>query len=202
MSTTPDLSHVKIDGAHIEIELDGQLVTGIIVDRNSGDITVSITSPFEGISQQSGNVPIPLRQFKNYSGPAGDAKAAEILGELYRFCVYVEEHKKELLVTLAEYYEAVHYAKHLDPVMVSKKQRMYAISGELKEIKQSLKSGAIDKLAYQRQIGPLKKEMENLAFETEINTWEVYEHSFKAFAETPVGKIDQETVLSYLKPIT
>jgi hypothetical protein len=218
MNTSPDLSDVKIDGDHIEIEVDGVVVTGKILERRSGDITVTITSPNQGVTQQSGNVPIPLRQFRNYSGPHGTAKAAEILADLYKFCVYKEEHKRELLVTLTEFEQAVHHATYLDPITVSKKLRMDAIAGELLEIKQSFRSGSIDHLAYQRQIRPLKKEMENLAFETntdfeqlfwhdfkafeaEIDIREVFMQSFIAYEDTPVWKIRPENVIPHLNAL-
>ena len=201
MNNTPDLSKLKIEGNHIEIEVDKIVVTGKILERSSGEITVSITSPYQGINQSSGNVPIPLRQFRNYSGPAGDGKAAEILADLYGFCLYVEEHKAELLTTLAEFEKAVHYAKHSDPVAVSKKQRMDAIAKELKEFKRTLKSGGIDSTDYQRKIGPLKEEMEALAFEAEMDGRVLLIQSFQAFEDSPVGKLWPATVISYLSAL-
>ncbi len=201
MNTSPDLTKVKIDGDHIEIELDKVVVTGKILERNSGEITVTIISPYQGITLQSGNVPIPLRQYRNYLGPAGDAKAAELLSDIYGFCLYVEEHQAELLAALAEYEEAVYCAKHLDPVKAAKKQRMGIIAGEIKEIKQSLRSGIIDSLAYQRQIGRLKKEMEDLTFDAEMDTWEAYLRIFQPYDDTPVGRLRPENVIPYLNSI-
>ncbi|MCB5265829.1 MAG: hypothetical protein PHT37_03530 [Candidatus Cloacimonetes bacterium] len=201
MNSTADLSKVKIEDDHIEVEIDRVSVTGKILERNSGEITISITSPYRGISQSSGNVPIPLRQFRNYSGPAGATKAAELLANLYSFCLYVEEHKAELLATLAEYEKAVHYAKHLDPVLLNKRQRMDAITQELKEYKRALKSGEIDSATYQRKLGPLKKEMEDLALEAEMESRMLLLQSFQAYEDSPVGKLWPENVIQYLSAL-
>jgi hypothetical protein len=198
MNNTPDLSKLKIEDDHIEVEIGTVIVTGKILERNSGEIAISITSPYQGISQSSGNVPIPLRQFRNYSGPAGAAKAAEILDDLYRFCLYVEEHKAELLATLAEFEKAAHYAEHLDPVAVSKKQRMDAIAEDLKAFKRNLKSGEIDSGTYQRKIAPLKKEMEALEFDTDMASRVLLLQSFQAYEDSPVGKLWPENVIQYL----
>ena len=43
MSKLFDNSKVKIEGDHIEIEIDGVIVTGKILERHRGEIIVSIT---------------------------------------------------------------------------------------------------------------------------------------------------------------
>ena len=198
MSKLFDNSKVKIEGDHIEIEIDGVIVTGKILERHRGEIIVSITSPYQGITESSGHVPLVAQQFIDYLGPRGDARAAEILGDLYRFCLYVEEHRAEVLAALAGFEEAVHYAKHLDPVVIGKRERMDVLAQELKESRRILKSGGIDSTSYQRKIAPLKREMENLTFETEVNTYDIFEQSFRAFEDTPVWRIRYLTVIQYL----
>lgn len=92
----------------------------------------------------------------------------------------MEEHKAELLATLADFEKAAHYAKYLAPVLLNKRQRMDAITQELKEYKRALKSGEIDSATYQRKIGQLKKEMEDLALEAEMESRMLLLQSFQA----------------------
>lgn len=198
MNKKYDLSKIKIEGDQIEIELEGVVVTGEFLYRNSGDFAVSITSPYQGISAESSHIPLGAQQFKNFLGPYGDTRAAEILTDLYRFCVYTEEHQEELLATLAEFDKALHYANYLDPVTVAKKQQMDAIAQEIKELKKLLIYRSTESANYQRRINQLMKEMGTLAFETNADYSQIFKKSFNAFeAKMHIGEVYVQSFMAY-----
>lgn|GEM_PF-738489 len=191
-----DLENIKIEGEHIEIEIDGVLVHGIIPNRSHGEIEVRITRPYHGIMHSSGHNMVQFWQFTSYIGPKGDVRAASILADLYHFCAYVEAHKTALLSTLPEFDTALD-----DPDTIVIKQRMRTILQKLKSHNFDLSSGSMDSVQYQQQIAPLKEEMKNLSYEIRPDIYHLFMASFQAYEGLPMGRLHVQTALDYLTTV-
>ena len=191
-----EFANFTIEGEHIEMEIDGVLVTGIIPSRSHGQIDIRITRPYHGIMHSSGHNMCQFWHFTSYLGPKGDARAASILADLYHFCAYVETHKTALLSTLPEFDTALD-----DPETIVLKQRMRTILQKLKSRNYDLRSGSMDSTGYQQEIAPLIEEMKRLSYEANPDIYHLFMQSFTAYEGMPLGKLDVQTTLDYLTTV-
>lgn len=198
---TIDKSYTKlyIEGERIEIEVEGVPVLGRITLRDRSSIGVEIINPYSGISELSGSIPVILWQFRDFLDSRGDEKAASLLSQLYRFCLYAERHKDKLLAALQDYTSKLDYAQHLDPKVKELAKRKIAMQEDLRAIRKELKAGRMDNIEYQRRVGPLKKIMELLSEEMRVDPYAIYQSSFTSFKDTPVWELRHDTVLRYLE---
>ena len=157
---------LNVTGNVIQITVDDVIVTGKITQRDKRSIGVEITNPFSGISESSGSIPLLGLQFHNYDGKAGDQRAAAILCDLYRFCLYAEAHRENLLAALVDYRFKRIYAKHFCGDAVERQQRINEALQKYLDLRQELKAGSIDNLEYQRRVGPLVKEIKHIGEES------------------------------------
>jgi len=196
-----DYTIIGIEGDQIDIMVEGMSVIGRITLRDRRNISVEIISPFSGISEQSGCIPLLGLQVHNFLGKAGDERAASLLCALYRFCRFVDEHKERLLEALHNYKYKVAYAKHFSPEARELAQRRTTTLENLLAIRKELKEGRIDNIQYQRRIRPLNKVMKLLSKEKEIDLDAIFDECFNHFWNTPVWELSRETVLNYLEEI-
>ena len=63
MTTDKSYTQLHIQGERIEIEVEGVPVHGRITLRDRSSIGVKIISPYTGISELSGSIPVILGQF-------------------------------------------------------------------------------------------------------------------------------------------
>ncbi|MCB5228473.1 MAG: hypothetical protein GX122_07715 [Candidatus Cloacimonetes bacterium] len=199
MTTDKSYTQLHIQGERIEIEVEGVPVHGRITLRDRSSIGVKIISPYTGISELSGSIPVILGQFKNFLGSRGDEKAASLLSQLYRFCLYAQEHKDRLLTALQDFKSKLDYAQHLAPKVKDLAQRKTAMQEDLRAIRKELKAGKMDNIEYQRRIGPLKKSLELLSEEMRVDSHAIFKASFTSFKDTPVWELRHDTVLKYLE---
>ncbi len=199
MKEKSDYTDLNVSGDLLQITVDGVIVTGKIIQRDKRSIGVEITSPFGGISESSGSIPLLGLQFHNYEGKAGDQRAASILCDLYRFCVYVEAHQEKLLAALADYRFKRIYAKHFSSEAVELHQRINEALQKYLDLRNELKAGSIDNLEYQRRVGPLKKEIKHLGEESEVDLDALFDEGFYRFRDTAVWQLNRETVITYLE---
>ncbi len=185
----------------LQITVDDVIVTGKIIQRDRRSIGVEIASPFNGVSESSGSIPLLGMQFHNYESKAGDQRAASILCDLYSFCVYAEAHREKLLAALADYRFKRLYAKHFSSDAVELQQRINEALHKYLDLRQELKAGSIDNLEYQRRVGPLTKEIKHLSEESEVDLDAIFEECFYRFRDTVVWQLNRETVISYLEKI-
>ncbi len=190
-----------VTGDVLQIIVDNVIVTGKIIQRDKRSIAVEIASPFSGISESSGSIPLLGLQFHNFEGKAGDQRAASILCDLYSFCVYAEAHGEKLLASLADYRFKRLYAKHFSSDAVELQQRINEALHKYLDLRQELKAGSIDNLEYQRRVGPLTKEIKHLSEESEVDLDAIFEECFYRFRDTVVWQLNRETVISYLEKI-
>lgn len=188
----------KIDGDHIEIIVDGMAVEGRIIERNSRNIIVAITSPFEGIKKEAGIISMMSLLLYNFLGDHGDKTAASMLYDLYRFCNYAREHLEELKLALGNYYIAVQYEEQYEPVRQQKKRRIAELQRELKPLQKALKSDKMDRLTYDKLTEALYQERRDLREQVTIDSYEIYRECFKEFQDTPLKRMNQEEALKYI----
>jgi hypothetical protein len=194
-------ANLSIEGEQIEIMVEGISVEGRITLRDRRNIAVEIISPFSGISEQSGCIPLLGLQVHNFLGKAGDERAAGLLCALYRFCRYVDGHKERLLEALHDYKYKVAYAKHFSPEARELALSRTTALENLLSIRKELKAGMIYNIEYQRRIRPLNKSMKLLTEELEIDLDGIFDECFNHFWKTPVWELKRETVLAYLVKI-
>jgi hypothetical protein len=202
MKQKSNYTNLIIDGDSIEITVEGVTVRGKIILRDKKNIAVEITSPYAGISESSGGIPLLGLQVHNFLGKAGDEKAASLLCALYRFCHYAEEHKERLLVALQEYKFKIAYTKHFSPEARELAQCRTTALENFLAIRKELKSGMIDKIEYHRRIGHLNKDLKLLTEEIDIDLDAIFDECFNNFWNTPVWALKRETVLAYLDNIS
>ncbi len=199
MKEKPVYTDLKVTGDVLQITVDDVIVTGKIIQRDKRSISVEITNPFSGISESSGSIPLLGMQFHNYEGKAGDQRAAAILCNLYRFCVYAEAHREKLLASLADYRFKRLYAKHFNADAVERQQRINEALQKYLDLRQELKAGSIDNLEYQRRVGPLTREIKHLGEESEVDLDAIFDECFYRFRDTAVWVLNRETVIAYLE---
>jgi len=199
MKDVSGYTNLIVNGDLIKITVDEVLVTGKIIQRDRRSIAVELVSPFGGISQSSGYIPLLASQFYNFAGSRGDDKAAGMLCALYRFCLYAQDHKDRLLAALADYKFKYLYAKHFSASAVAREQRKTEILQKLQHLRKELKAGIIDNLAYQRGLTPLRKELDQLDYESQIDTSTIFDECFSRFSEPALWELWQETVIAYLE---
>lgn len=190
---------LKVIGDVLQITVDDVIVTGKIIQRDRRSIGVEIISPFSGISESSGSIPLLGLQFHNYEGKAGDQRAAAILCDLYRFCVYAEAHREKLLTALADYRFKRLYAKHFSGDAVERQQRINESLQKYLDLRNELKAGTIDNLEYQRRVGPLTKEIKHLGVEAEVDLDAIFDECFYRYRDTVVWVLNRDTVIAYLE---
>lgn len=188
-----------VTGDVLQITVDDVIVTGKITQRDKRTISVEITSPFNGISESSGSIPLLGLQFQNYEGNAGDQRAAAILCDLYRFCVYAETHREKLLASMADYRFKRLYAKHFNADAVELQQRINEALQKYLDLRQELKASSIDNLEYQRRVGPLVKEIKHIGEESEVDLDAIFDECFYRIRDTVVWQLNRETVIAYLE---
>lgn len=190
---------INVTGEVLQITIDNVIVTGKIIQRDRRSIGVEIINPFSGISESSGSIPLLGMQFHNYEGKAGDQRAAAILCDLYKFCVYVEAHGEKLLAALADYRFKRLYAKQFSAEAIDLQQRINEALQKYLDLRKELKAGSIDNLEYQRRVGPLAKEIKHLGETSEVDLDSVFEECFYRFRDTEVWQLNRETVIAYLE---
>lgn len=188
-----------VTGDVLQIIVDNVIVTGKIIQWDKRSISVEIASPFSGISESSGSIPLLGLQFHNYEGKAGDQRAAAILCDLYSFCAYAEAHKERLLAALADYRFKRIYAKHFSAEAVELQQRINESLQKYLDLRKELKAGSIDNLEYQRRVGPLTKEIKHLGEESEVDQDSIFDECFYQFSDSAVWQLNRETVIAYLE---
>ena len=188
-----------VTGDVLQIIVDDVIVTGKIIQREKRSIAVEIASPFSGISESSGSIPLLGLQFHNFEGKAGDQRAAAILCNLYSFCVYAEAHREKLLAAFADYRFKRLYDKHFSSDAVEYQQRINESLQKYLDLRQGLKAGSIDNLEYQRRVGPLAKEIKHLGVEAEVDLDSIFDECFYRFKDTVVWQLNRETVVNYLE---
>lgn len=192
-------TNLRIDAERIEIRVEGASVVGRITLRDRRNIGVEITHPYAGISEQSGCIPLLGLQVHNFLGKAGDERAAGLLCALYRFCIYVEEHRDRLLDALIDYRYKVSYAKHFSPEARELDQRRTSALEDLMAIRKELKAGSLDNIEYQRRIRPLSRAMKQLTEEMDVDLDTIFEECFRYFLDPALWELSRETVISYLE---
>lgn len=190
---------LKVTGDVLQITVDDVIVTGKIIQRDRRSIEVEIASPFNGVFESSGSIPLLGLQFHSYESKAGDQRAASILCDLYSFCVYAEAHRDKLLASLADYRFKRLYAKHFSSDAVELQQRINESLQKYLDLRQGLKAGSIDNLEYQRRVGPLTKEIKHLNGESKVDLDAIFDECFYRFRDTVVWQLNRETVISYLE---
>ncbi len=183
----------------LQITVDDVIVTGKIIQRDRRSIGVEIASPFNGVSESSGSIPLLGMQFHNYESKAGDQRAASILCDLYSFCVYAEAHGGKLLASLADYRFKRLYAKHFSAEAVELQQRINEALQKYLDLRQELKAGSIDNLEYQRRVRPLAKEIKHLGEVSEVDLDAIFDECFNRFRDTVVWELNREAVIAYLE---
>lgn len=190
---------LNVTGDILQITVDGVIVTGKITQRDKRSISVEIINPFSGLSESSGSIPLLGLQFHNFEGKAGDQRAASILCDLYRFCVYAEAHREKLLTALADYRFKRLYAKHFSGDAVERQQRINESLQKYLDLRNELKAGSIDNLEYQLRVGPLAKEIKHLDEESEADLDSIFDECFYSFRDTVVWELNRESVITYLE---
>lgn len=190
---------LNVTGDILQVTVDDVIVTGKIIQRDRRSIRVEIISPFSGISESSGSIPLLGMQFHNYESKAGDQRAASILCDLYSFCVYAEAHREKLLAALADYRFKRLYAKHFSADAVEIQQRINEALQKYLDLRKELKACSIDNLEYQRRVGPLTKEIKHLGEESEVDLDAIFDECFYHFRDTVVWELNRETVIAYLE---
>jgi len=183
----------------LQITVDDVSVTGKITQRDIRSIAVEIVSPFSGISESSGSIPLLGLQFHNYEGSAGDQRAAAILCDLYKFCLYAEAHREKLLAALADYRFKRLYAKHFSAEAVDRQQHVNEALQKYLDLRQELKAGSIDNLEYQRRVRPLTREIKHLGEVSEVDLDAIFDECFNRFRDTVVWELNREAVIAYLE---
>ena len=199
MKEKSSYTDLKVTGDALQITVDDVIVSGKIIQRDKRSISVEIISPFSGILESSGSIPLLGLQFHNYEGKTGDQRAAAILCDLYRFCLFAEAHVEKLLAAFADYRFKRLYAKHFSADAVELQQRINESLQKYLDLRQELKAGSIDNLEYQRRVGPLAKEIKHLGEESEVDLDAVFDECFYPFRDTAVWELDRETVIAYLE---
>lgn len=199
MKEKSSYTDLKVTGEVLQITVNDVIVTGKIIQRDKRSISVEIISPFSGISESSGSIPLLGLQFHNYEGKTGDQRAASILCGLYRFCVYAVAHREKLLAALADYRYKRLYAKHFSADAVELQQRIKEVLQKYLDLRNELKAGSLDNLEYQRRVGPLTKEIKHLGEESEVDLDAIFDECFYRFRDTAVWQLNRETVISYLE---
>ncbi len=192
---------IIVTGDVLQITVDDVIVTGKIIQRDKRSISVEIISPFSGISESSGSIPLLGLQCHNYEGKAGDQRAAAILCDLYRFCLYAEAHREKLLAALADYRFKRIYAKHFSGDAVERQQRINESMQKYLDLRKELKACSIDNLEYQRSVRPLTKEIKHLGEESEVDQDSIFDECIIHFSDTAVWELNRETVINYLEKI-
>ncbi len=194
-------TNLMIEGDSIEITVDGIVVSGRIILRDRRNIAVEITSPYAGISESSGCIPLLGLQVYDFLGKTGDEKAAILLLALHRFCAFVDGHQDRMLAALADYKYKKAYLKYFSPEARERDQRKVEALQELQAIRKELKDGKIDSSEYQRRIRPLSKDMKLMTEEPELDLDAIFDECFNNIWKTPVWDLRRETVLAYLEVI-
>lgn len=190
---------LKVSGDALQITVDDVIVTGKIIQCDKRRIGVEITSPFCDISESSGSIPLLGLQFNNFEGKVGDQRAASILCDLYRFCLYAKDHREMLLAALADYRFKRIYAKHFSADAVELQQRINEALQKLQNLRKELKTSSIDNLEYQHSVGPLAKEIKHLGEESEVDLDAIFDECFRYFHDPALWELGRETVIAYLE---
>ncbi len=190
---------LNIEGERIENMVEGISVLGRITLRDRRNIGVEITSPYSGISERFGCIPLLGLQVHNFLGKAGDERAAGLLCTLYRFCSYVEEHRGRLLEAMIDYRYKVAYVKHFSPEARELDQRRTSALENLLATRKELQAGTIDNIEYQRRILPLSRAMKQLTEEVDIDLDAIFDECFRYFHDPALWELSRETVIGYLE---
>ena len=142
--------------SYITTTIDGVKVEGEITHRSPKEITVSITSPYSGLSDSSyiptrgwGSIPYSQGKYpeRDYTLEYGDKEAVVILERLYFVFKTIETEKTELKKKI----EAIDFAKKCFD------ERNDAFHDLRKHLRIQVKSGEIDNKIYQKHITQMKK---------------------------------------------
>jgi hypothetical protein len=189
----------KVEGDHIEIRDGSILIEGRIIHRKRRQMGVTITSPFQNLTEYTGYIPLFSLPFYDFLGEVGDDRAIMILYSLYKFCVYASEHRVELLQALERYEEALHYATEVEPVRQQFKRREAELRAHMKELKLAWKEGRIEDKNYQRQETKLHRAIDELDAMTTVYEFYYFDEHFKAYEKTPVKAVRLNTAVEYLR---
>lgn len=196
-----DSEFAKIKDSFFSAIVDGTTIKGNITIRKPQFIEVEIISPYQGVKTGSSTIPLFALQYKNYILTDGDLEAVKMLIALYKFCKYANKHLLELTKALLNYQKEIHYSTYLDPIMIENKEKLNELNSVLLKQKKELKDGIIDSHTYQLSIKPIKKQIVELKYETEIDKYSIFNKSFADFIATPIFKVNQDTVIKYLESL-
>ncbi|MDP3012900.1 MAG: hypothetical protein Q8M92_01570 [Candidatus Subteraquimicrobiales bacterium] len=188
----------EIMGDRIRLLVDEVHIEGIITSRKTNEICISITKPFDGLTECSNSIPLLLSRFLNYSGDKGNKKAMLMLYDIYKFCSYVEANLTEIATAFDRYNLKIDYETFFEPSRQQKQERIHELLNNVLAIRKKLKTGEIDNLIYQRQIKPINNELKTLGKETEIDTDRVFHECFWGYRNTPLELVSKENVVMYL----
>ena len=96
-------------GQEICIFVDRKKITGVITFRCESDISVRITSPYDGLT---GGLHIPYfaRAYSSFRGKHGDETALDLLKKLETLGSYIKENRDFLIPQLSIHFHADDYS--------------------------------------------------------------------------------------------
>ena len=138
-----------------EIIIDDVQVKGEITHRSARDIAVKIISPFKGLSR-SCHIPVFGASSRSYEGEYGDSTASFLLTEIYLYCMELNKNKKVLNKSMSE------FRYKTNGVL----WRSGQLDASIHALKIKMKGGLISSVEYQKEIKPLKKQLQEYKHQT------------------------------------
>ena len=185
----------KVIGNKVEVWIGSEKVEGIITQREPRVLTVEITTPYSGLTDSSGWIPLMLSQYKSFLNKEGDVKAVEILKYLYHFAKYVEANKAEITKAINLFIIEVQDLESPDSEIVKEQESLRQAKAE---IRRRFKAKEIDNREYQSLVGPVNKQIADAEFRHGSFTRDLFTEHFEKYRDTNYYYISAKSFVKYL----
>lgn len=185
----------SVRGNKVEVWIGSEIVEGIITKREARGMTVEITSPYSGLADNSGYIPLGLSQYKNFLNKEGDEKAIEILKNLYHFAKNVETNKSKIAEAVNLFIVRVQDLESPDSEIVKEQESLRIAKTE---IRRRFKAKEIDNREYQSLVGPVNKQIADAEFRHGSFTRDLFTEHFEKYRDTDYYYISAESFVKYL----
>lgn len=123
----------------IEVSVDGQILTGMILIRTPANLEVKLIHPFKGNILAGSSIPSFARRVKTFTGEYGTYEAKQLIGRLYSYYKAIYANKK----TTERAWHS--YSALANPL----KAEIQALEYEQKLLRAAFRRGSLSQTAYQ-----------------------------------------------------
>ena len=192
-------SNLDIPKQHLntifEILYQGVPITGILKGRNARLITIEMTSPYSGLSGNSGSIPLMASAHTNFLGEYGVERATQIITNLYLMAKNIEINKLKIAQDINTFIEKVIAFEKPDNEINLK---IELLTKEKTELHKKLKAREMNSRQYQKLFSPIKKAIQEEKYKKEEYCKDLFEKLFEKYQHD----IRTENFLQYLQHLS